>query len=181
MYLDANATWPINAWQLEDYSQKFARATFQHSPTNSSVWYCPSWKAAKGEDPVGNYYLNLNGSGDVNIFNLSLAGHPLGIGSGPGGQLGRQEHEIVKPTDMIVVGEMHLCSVSGPALSFMRQNFPFNRSYGYWFIFRHNQRANTLFCDGHVESAKRDGLIGLDDSVRRRWNYDNQPHDENWR
>ena len=181
MYLDANGTWPVHANPLEEYPQKFAGATFQNSPSNSSIWYCPSWKDGKGIDSVGNYYFNRNGSGDVNIFNFNLADHPLGIGSGPRGQHGRQEHEVVNPVDMIVVGEMNESSVSAPPLSSMWQNFPFNRSYGYLFIFRHNQRANSLFGDGHVESANRDGLIGKDNSVRRRWNYDNQPHDENWR
>jgi prepilin-type N-terminal cleavage/methylation domain-containing protein/prepilin-type processing-associated H-X9-DG protein len=181
MYLDANGTWSVHARQLEDFSQKYAGATFQNPASNSSIWYCPSWKDGKGMDPVGNYHINLFGSGDVNIFNLNLGGHPLGIGSGPRGQHGRQESEIVNPADMIVVGEMNESRVTAPLSSAMWQNFPFNHSDGYLIIFRHSQLANTLFGDGHIESANRYGLIGKDDSVRRRWNFDNQPHDENWR
>ena len=79
------------------------------------------------------------------------------------------------------MGEMHEIAFMGSSPSIPGLNFPFNRSNGYFCVFRHNQRANSLFGDGHVGSANRDGLIGKDDSVRRRWNYDNQPHNENWR
>ncbi len=181
MYLDANGTWPNHPFRLQEFSQKFNEASFHEPPTHSSIWYCPSWKDGVGRDALGNYLLNLNGSGDVNFFAARSADKPLGIGSGPGGSRGRREQEIVNPADMIVMGEM--CETKffiSPPPRF-RANFPFNRSYGYCFLFRHNERANSLFGEGHVESANREGLIGKADSIRRRWNYDNQPHDENWR
>jgi prepilin-type processing-associated H-X9-DG protein len=114
---------------------------------------------------------------------------PLGIGMGPYASHGRREHEIANAADMVVLGEMNETEIGGTAISNLppnlqtdfAQNFPFNRNYGYYFLFRHNQRANALFGDGHVETPNRDGLIGSSDTVRRRWDYDDQPHDENWR
>lgn len=183
--LDANGTWPVQPIELADFAGKDTSADNQHIPTNSNIWYCPSWKANKGWDGTGTYQFNRNGSGDVNE---SPADKPLGLGTGPGATQGRKEQEIISPTDMIVLAEMNEIGVTPPAPprpanlgpAFL-QNFPFNHSYGYFLVFRHNKRANSLFGDGHVESANRDGLIGKDDSVRRRWNCDNQPHDENWR
>jgi prepilin-type N-terminal cleavage/methylation domain-containing protein/prepilin-type processing-associated H-X9-DG protein len=182
--LDANGTWPVQPIELEAFSSKLTGATIHNTPTDSSIWYCPAWKDGRQNDTVGTYGFNRDGSGNVND---TLADKPLGLATGPGGKQGRKEQEIASPMDMIVMGEMHeLGPISSPpphiytGAAFL-QTFPFNRRCGYFFIFRHNQRANTLFGDGHVESSSRDGLIGGDDSVRRRWNYDNQPHDENWR
>jgi prepilin-type processing-associated H-X9-DG protein len=48
---------------------------------------------------------------------------------------------------------------------------------------RHNYRTDVLFCDGHVESPKRNDLRNpSSDYWRARWNNDNNPHDEagNW-
>ena len=48
---------------------------------------------------------------------------------------------------------------------------------------RHNYRTDVLFCDGHVESPKRNDLRNpLDATWRARWNNDNDPHFEagNW-
>ncbi|PYL01555.1 MAG: hypothetical protein DME19_01215 [Verrucomicrobia bacterium] len=44
----------------------------------------------------------------------------------------------------------------------------------------HNDGANVLFCDGHVESAKQRKWQEPTDTARRRWNNDNQPHPETW-
>jgi|SRR5665213_540838 len=181
MYLDSDGTWPIDAKRLEEYSSKIVGATYHHSPSQKNIWYCPSWKDGNGEDPVGTYNFNGFDSGDVVFFHFNNRANQNPLGIEKAGPHGRQEHEVVNPVDMIIFGEWHEASVSAPPASSMWQNFPFNRSYGHMFIFRHNQRANSLFGDGHIESANRDGLIGKDDSIRRRWNYNNQPHDENWR
>ena len=48
---------------------------------------------------------------------------------------------------------------------------------------RHNYRTDVLFCDGHVESPKRNDLRNpLDATWRARWNNDNDPHsaEGNW-
>jgi prepilin-type N-terminal cleavage/methylation domain-containing protein/prepilin-type processing-associated H-X9-DG protein len=48
---------------------------------------------------------------------------------------------------------------------------------------RHNYRTDVLFCDGHVESPKRNDLRNPGNGFwRARWNNDDDPHDEagNW-
>lgn len=45
---------------------------------------------------------------------------------------------------------------------------------------RHNQGANLVFCDTHVEYSKYDKLVEAADKPRRRWNNDNEPHREAW-
>jgi len=174
MYLDSSDIWPISEETLEEYSSKIVWTNHRFPNPKKSIWYCPSWNANKGES--GNYMLNWFGSGAVDFMHDKTYQNCLGIAKA--GPRARQEHEVVNPEDMIIMGEMYY---SGMPLPPYWQNFPFNHSYGYGFHFRHNQRANSLFGDGHVESANHDGLIGKDDSVRRRLNYDNQPHDENWR
>jgi prepilin-type N-terminal cleavage/methylation domain-containing protein/prepilin-type processing-associated H-X9-DG protein len=42
---------------------------------------------------------------------------------------------------------------------------------------RHNYRTDVLFCDGHVESPRRNDLRNPQDAYwRARWNNDNDPH-----
>ena len=48
---------------------------------------------------------------------------------------------------------------------------------------RHNYRTDVLFCDGHVETPKRNDLRSpINGFWRARWNNDNDPHNEagNW-
>jgi prepilin-type processing-associated H-X9-DG protein len=44
----------------------------------------------------------------------------------------------------------------------------------------HGGRANMLFGDGHVESARQTNWISTSESARRRWNKDHEPHPETW-
>ena len=52
-----------------------------------------------------------------------------------------------------------------------------------WPLDVHNARANLVFCDGHVESLKRQKFVaqlntglGAQQEAARRWNLDNTPH-----
>jgi len=45
---------------------------------------------------------------------------------------------------------------------------------------RHQQGANMLFCDGHVEYGKQSAWIARTPEARCRWNRDHQPHPETW-
>ena len=44
----------------------------------------------------------------------------------------------------------------------------------------HSGGANAVFCDGHVEYGKRMKWTEARDTMRRRWNNDNEPHPETW-
>jgi prepilin-type N-terminal cleavage/methylation domain-containing protein/prepilin-type processing-associated H-X9-DG protein len=44
----------------------------------------------------------------------------------------------------------------------------------------HSQGANILFCDGHVDYAKRRKWVEQSETARRLWNNDNEPHPETW-
>ena len=45
---------------------------------------------------------------------------------------------------------------------------------------RHNQGANVVFCDAHVEYAKLSRWLLKSEAARARWNNDHQPHPETW-
>lgn len=44
----------------------------------------------------------------------------------------------------------------------------------------HDNEANMVFCDGHVQLAQQSFWIAATDQSRRLWNSDNQPHPEWW-
>ena len=45
---------------------------------------------------------------------------------------------------------------------------------------RHARGANLLFLDGHVEQRTQRAWLAKTPEMRRRWNYDDQPHPETW-
>lgn len=178
IYLDETTKWPTgpNWMQIE---------AVLRANTNiwDQLWLCPSWKKTAPFDLVAHYNFNLYGSGEVDTFHLMAAGqNPLGIAFiGQRGVHGRREPEVVNPSDMLIVLEMGQSAAAAAPSSPVWQEFPFKHPFGYIPFYRHERTANTLFGDGHVASANREQLTGKDPVVRRRWNYDNRPHDENWR
>jgi prepilin-type processing-associated H-X9-DG protein len=46
---------------------------------------------------------------------------------------------------------------------------------------RHHGLFNAAFCDGHIESLKRDKLFGVAPDLTKRWNRDHQPHTDAWK
>ena len=52
-----------------------------------------------------------------------------------------------------------------------------------WPAKRHGDRTNLQFADGHAEAARRADVVNPRNTEwRRRWNNDNEPHNEvgNW-
>jgi prepilin-type N-terminal cleavage/methylation domain-containing protein len=47
-------------------------------------------------------------------------------------------------------------------------------------IYAHRQRINAVHCDAHVNSIRRYDFLKPSEGTRRRWNSDNEPHDEYW-
>jgi prepilin-type processing-associated H-X9-DG protein/prepilin-type N-terminal cleavage/methylation domain-containing protein len=78
-----------------------------------------------------------------------------------------KESEVRVPSDMLALGDVVGWSRTISPLSHVVAD-------------RHRGKANFVFCDGHVESAKQSRWIERTDDTRRRWNNDNQPHPETW-
>jgi prepilin-type N-terminal cleavage/methylation domain-containing protein/prepilin-type processing-associated H-X9-DG protein len=127
------------------------------------VWQCPSGAPREGGN---NPYYAYNVFGLLGVGNLTnnfgLAGH---YSTGP--ELSPiRESEVVVPSEMMAIGE-------SDAFFFMR-NLQYNFRSG---PFRHQDRHNVLFCDGHVESAKAQFLFeDTSDAALVRWNRDHLPH-----
>ncbi|HYV27570.1 MAG TPA: DUF1559 domain-containing protein [Candidatus Eisenbacteria bacterium] len=147
------------------------------------LFSCP---ASKG----GLYFYNHYGSGgSQRVANklplLGLGfwvwGHSLEVRRlvGP-----RRESEVVAPSDMIAFGDITSGFVGGQ-FSFIGSP---QEQVSIWvpsspqFAFDYHQTgANVAFCDGHVEFGSRRRFDTQQDSVRRRWNSDNEPHPEYWK
>jgi prepilin-type N-terminal cleavage/methylation domain-containing protein/prepilin-type processing-associated H-X9-DG protein len=161
MYLDDQLPWPDHLIRLEANSQ-------ENNQSRDTIWRCPSTSL---DDPLrkafSDYTLNFYGSGNRT--------NQLGLG------FKRKEHEVVNPPQMIVLGEMAYVEIFAPQSSSLWADMPFKSGKGYQLCWRHSSRANSLLADGHIEIGNRKNLIGSDPDVRRKWNRDNQPHDENWR
>lgn len=77
-----------------------------------------------------------------------------------------RESQVASPSDMIAIGD------NGPILT--RGLFRFT--------LRHQNNANVLFCDGHVESPTGQSLyLDTSDAALARWNRDNKPHRERFK
>lgn len=129
------------------------------------------------------YAINANG---VSVANWGLVKTtPLDADT-----ISRRPNEIRTPSDMIAIGD----DTNGTTN---------NASYGWvkltgWGVFTpgifsrgfpgragaigtvHSEGANMAFLDGHVEWARWWKWIEFSDAAARRWNYDNQPHQEKW-
>jgi prepilin-type N-terminal cleavage/methylation domain-containing protein/prepilin-type processing-associated H-X9-DG protein len=175
-----SARWPENGGSLEPYN-------INTEP--GRLFYCPVEKKEEADDAV-TYQFNRFGSGLSPIDQKPLGlmekfNHPDGSMAG---MRGRVEQDVINPADMIIMAEMsEVIYPNGPPPPDLSPYYPFEPSKGYnppradMFWFRHNARANALFADTHVEGFNRENLIGTNAPIRRRWNRDNQPHDENWR
>jgi prepilin-type processing-associated H-X9-DG protein/prepilin-type N-terminal cleavage/methylation domain-containing protein len=144
-------------------------------PTNyleTGVWRCPSaqWLNYPG-NPVRFSY-GYNNFGVLPVGNLTNAFGLLGhysITSNTLAVLGSiAESEVIAPSDMMAIGE-------SDGLIFMRsEQYDFPKM-----LLRHQNKANVVFCDGHVESPTLQFLFeDTSDYALSRWNRDHQPHRE---
>jgi len=98
-------------------------------------------------------------------------------------------NRVVNPAQMIMVGDsatfLAVRSGTQPQINIPNQIFlvfPYpvpvinSAGVGNW----HDLGANMVFGDGHVEHASQTYWIAATDQSRRRWNNDNQPHEEWW-
>jgi prepilin-type N-terminal cleavage/methylation domain-containing protein/prepilin-type processing-associated H-X9-DG protein len=121
----------------------------------------------------------------INDWGLSIQAKPqLGMGGDIDGgwyQGPLKESMVVSPSQMIMLGDVR--ALKDPSsISFNANMDPTANSEAHteWPSSRHNSRADLLFAGGHVESPRRAEVIDpkKDNLWRRRWNNDNQPHNE---
>jgi len=133
---------------------------------------CPAIKR------IDSYGYNTFGSGLTHHPNLGLLGDDL---SKAGAPLGAVEARVKNSADMIAIGDIGIWLNTGFKETVLSQNPQGLLPPIPWPSPPHNQGANILFVDGHVEYAKTRKLEVKSDSVRGRWNSDNEPHPETWR
>jgi len=206
MYLDDGGVYPGvgrttygTAWNhlLEPH----VGDTWPTDDRRTGVFACPGYNRISGK-----YYGSgvLWGGGGAYGYNFSetlstIPNHQhrgLGGTTGPESDLGAplKETQVVNPADMIAITD-----------SILVGNAPTYNAFGAGYLFasynafsdplfagrsdtkeldagrrfvarRHNNRFNTLFCDGHVEALKTDGLFNpLKPDVRQRWHFDHKP------
>jgi prepilin-type N-terminal cleavage/methylation domain-containing protein/prepilin-type processing-associated H-X9-DG protein len=142
------------------------------------------------------YALNWNGIHRTELLGLGTI-QVYGGPPSPNGtpwyafEMGRKPKEIAVPSDMIAFGDNsqfatnHFGSDSwediGPWGLFMAGLYSRSASDRASSIGAiHNQGANMVFVDTHVEWKRWWRWIEFTDTAARRWNYDNQPHEELW-
>jgi hypothetical protein len=106
-----------------------------------------------------------------------------------GDSISRKPNEIQSPADMIAIGDDSSYTTNNPNSIGAKTGgwgefigiYAFEPADHSWLIGTvHNQGGNMVFLDDHVEWQHWWNWIGLNDTAARRWNYDNQPHEEFW-
>ncbi len=106
-----------------------------------------------------------------------------GLGGWTSGSLPTKSTAVVKPTDCIAIGDSNwdLTKNGDPSWSGYIGMYAERQ----WPLDLHSQRANILFCDGHVQSLKRivfisqlnpGGTATTPAAPNQLWNIDNQVH-----
>lgn len=153
---------------------------------NRKVFSCPADMTPPGWPPfpptnslLTNYSYGYNAFGTAVQFpNLNLG---LGYPGIPENNLTSpilevNESQIRAPSDMVAVGD--LTDFPGVFDVTIKPNSP--SPYAGAPAARHDGGANIVFCDSHIEFAKRTNWIASTDLARRRWNSDHEPHPETW-
>ena len=172
------AVWPV---RLLDYAGK-SRAVFQcPAAPGDAAWDLrvnPTLGARNADgisDPLGIGSHSCFSIG-YNDWGLDLQHNPqLGLGGDINGGSFKglvSEGMVVGPSEMIVLGDSR-------ADASLDANIDPTET-DQWPSSRHRGRADIVFADAHVESPRRHDLIdpAADNPWRRRWNNDNQSHDE---
>ena len=165
----SNTDLPGRWWQKQLEQVGFGISNPEKEFYQKGVWQCPSASERTGQIGSSPFY-------GLNVFGVLPVGN-LVINFGIGGQRSQDpktlkpigDTEVAAPADMMAIGDS--------------DEFAFMRSVGYDFYhlsFRHQNKANVVFCDGHVESPTLHFLFeDASDEALARWNRDHQTHREN--
>jgi prepilin-type N-terminal cleavage/methylation domain-containing protein/prepilin-type processing-associated H-X9-DG protein len=115
-----------------------------------------------GRYPASGSSLGLDGGFDT--MNLSKATY-------------LNEGQVRAPSDMIAIADVQ--PKTGGGDNDMDDLLPINL-LAQMTAARHDQGANVVFCDAHVEFAKSTVWSEKSVRARQRFNNDNQPHPETW-
>jgi len=147
------------------------------------LFYCPAnklvpkWTNSGSPNlpqPNYSYGYNMSGSGRflTTVPSLGLDGGS----SDRGASTYLSENQVKVPSDMIAVADARPRRPGGDMD--LDDIYPTNLLAD--LVPRHNQGANIVFCDGHVEYAKQTEWLRKTDRARQRWNNDHEPHPETW-
>jgi prepilin-type N-terminal cleavage/methylation domain-containing protein/prepilin-type processing-associated H-X9-DG protein len=202
LYADNYAQYPYDLWSANNGGND----TYVWQPrllstmgNNRNAFSCPaavqeSWwdtnlnttlKLAKGEDGKLTPYGIATGGTDGLGTRFSLGYNDWGLSQsdqlGMGGDVGSapiKDTMVKSPVDMIALGDVLSDAPAGTIkfnanLHVTAANSPNPQ----WPCNRHNYRTDLVFCDGHVESPKRNDVIDPTQNFwRSRWNNDHDPH-----
>jgi prepilin-type N-terminal cleavage/methylation domain-containing protein/prepilin-type processing-associated H-X9-DG protein len=196
MYLDDSGTYPYfcNLGGMPRYWYNCIEPYVASKWTNEA-FLCPNYKRKTIEGAMepntfmgvrGSYAYNSSGAG--RLEGSSLTDIPeMGVGGFSFSPFGsarppRIEAAVKEPSDMIAFGDANLVSGTrnGSGDEFLVPYRLGGKNYHTSEKFRHQDRFNLLFCDGHIEAIKSRNMYEPSESFRRRWNYDNDPHPEQW-
>jgi prepilin-type N-terminal cleavage/methylation domain-containing protein/prepilin-type processing-associated H-X9-DG protein len=130
--------------------------------------------------PGGSFFMSYG----YNVWGAFAGNNPntgLGVYLGDPVWGETREADVVKPSEMIAIGDSNwdLKKKGDPNWS----GFIGMYEERQWPLELHNNRAEILYCDGHVEAKRRLDIIGqlhkdlgMRQKVASQWNRDNQPH-----
>ncbi|MHB8520502.1 MAG: prepilin-type N-terminal cleavage/methylation domain-containing protein [Limisphaerales bacterium] len=192
MYVGEYKAYPGSGSTVGSYYYIWPVRLFSQLGTNRSVFWCPaapleaSWdtnvnKTLGGQSPFGGrdpwaVTSNSRFSYGDNDWGLDLTHKPqLGLGGDIDGgyyQGPVSDAMVVNPADMIMLGDS---PAQKTGYSWEANLDPTQDSQ--WPSNRHNRRTDIMFADGHAEAnLRRDVIDPKNQTWRRRWNNDNQPH-----
>jgi prepilin-type N-terminal cleavage/methylation domain-containing protein/prepilin-type processing-associated H-X9-DG protein len=205
MYVQENACYPLFAYVISVGSPgqpwDFTRWHTDLKPYLKQDWLdplytCPANKinpnrvAISTGASIGSYGYNERGTTPIGVIpNLGLGGSR--IGGGPPRPC--MAAMVKSPADMIALGD---CVIGGVYSTAAAGGPPLDVGgldrfdWEEWQLVasvvrplalardwqRHRARYNIAFCDAHIENLKTNQLCAKDAAVRKRWNYDNEPH-----
>ena len=136
----------------------------------TGVWRCPSaqWPPTMPNE-FARFSYGYNSFGALPVGNRTNSPGLLGhYDSVSGARTPIAESEVTVPSGMIAIGE------SDGFILMRSQSYDFPKR-----LLRHGNKANVVFCDGHVESPTLTFLFeDTSDEALARWNRDHQPHRE---
>ena len=137
---------------------------------------CPQL-AFNDDGKRGNGQYACNASGTARFKDTAN----LGIGGYVDDQLrATMEARVIAPADMIVAGDIRPGFSMGNMFWTSGYFDVCSPNRAYWPGDSHSGKANMLFCDSHVESARQTNWVSASEAARRRWNNDHEPHPETW-